>query len=373
MVRDPRPTGPHIALIPGEDAPLVPLDLPAGLRGAALARVAQRQVRDLLGRPDDADDVRPYLRKGAPVTSALVIDREAGAAHNAQITPDTQAVLPDYLALPTAEGLWTLEADSTRIIARLGIEDGFAADVPLALAQLDSAIQRGVPPTAALAQTALPSEVMAWMQKHKITIAQNRDALGGDLAPPKVLAHGELGLDLLRDPNADRAALSERLRMWRLPVIFAVLAVGFWVAAMQLSTRALKAQQAQYQTAAITLARAGLVPTGPILDLRTQVSRAVAARQSAAQSAPLEMSVIDLFAATAPLLETARSNRVSYRANSGLSLDLSVPSFAALDQLVERLRGADIDTRLVQSAAGEVRSDDGQRTAGVIATLVVQP
>ncbi|WP_415404901.1 type II secretion system protein GspL [Tateyamaria sp. SN3-11] len=373
MARGPRPTGPHIALIPGEDAPLVPLDLPSGLRGAALARVALRQVRDLLGRPDGADDVRPYVRKGAPVTSALVIDRAVADAHGAQGTADTQAILPDYLALPAAEGLWTLEANGARIIARLGVGDGFAADVPLALAQLNSAVVRDAPPQAVLARETLPTEVMAWLQEHKITVVPSVDALGSDVPRPKLLEHGELGLDLMRDPNADRAALSARLRVWRVPAVFAVLATVCWVATMYLSTRALNAQHEQYQTAAITLARESLLPTGPILDLRTQVSRAVAARQSSEPDQAQETSVIELFAAVAPLLDAATITRASFRTNSGLSIDLSVPSFAALDVLVERLRAADIDTRLAQSAAGDVRADDGQMTAGVIATLVVRP
>ena len=41
------PAGAFVALVPGDDAPLIALTLPAALAGAARLEVARRQVHDL--------------------------------------------------------------------------------------------------------------------------------------------------------------------------------------------------------------------------------------------------------------------------------------------------------------------------------------
>ena len=55
----PLPGAAFVALVPGERAPLLPLDLPDGLRGPARESVARRQVSDLLGLAGDEIELRP--------------------------------------------------------------------------------------------------------------------------------------------------------------------------------------------------------------------------------------------------------------------------------------------------------------------------
>ena len=69
-----RPAGPHVAAIPGAEAPLLALDLPEKLRGMARERVAQRMLADRLAVPLEGLEIRPFARKGDAWSRALVAE-----------------------------------------------------------------------------------------------------------------------------------------------------------------------------------------------------------------------------------------------------------------------------------------------------------
>ncbi len=78
----------RIALVPGALAPLIALDLPEGLRGAAREQVARRQLRDLTGLGDDRLQMRPFhgprdpaaVRQRATSSTAATSARRHSAA-----------------------------------------------------------------------------------------------------------------------------------------------------------------------------------------------------------------------------------------------------------------------------------------------------
>src|SRR6056297_2220059 len=137
------PGRPFVATVPGADAPLLPLDLPPGLTGVARERVARRQLRD--AGCGAGLDLRPArLGAGRETWARMLVCegtlRADWAAHVAPAGRRCRAVLPDYLALPAAPGLWVIELDEAGMVrARLGPEDGFAAESDLARALLEEA------------------------------------------------------------------------------------------------------------------------------------------------------------------------------------------------------------------------------------------
>mgnify|MGYP000406782954 CR=1 FL=1 len=117
----PAPRGRHVVLVPGEAVPLVALDLPDRLRGAAREQVAQRQLADLLGAEAGALQMRPYALDGNAEgwTHVLVTERAALDRWRGQVGKGCVAVLPDYLALPVDETSWTLAGTPDRLRARI--------------------------------------------------------------------------------------------------------------------------------------------------------------------------------------------------------------------------------------------------------------
>ena len=223
-----RPGPRAVALVPGGDVPLIALDLPAGLRGQAREDVARRQLKDRLGLGPEALVMRPFATDGADTWHHALV-AEAGQLAAWRDLP-CRAVLPDYLALPAAEGVWTLAVEDGTLLARLGPGDGFSAPLPLAPAMLRAALKAG-PPRAVLrlgAPSAALDDPLAEAQLHVARRAEEIAEAG--LPLPQRLAHGELAMDLRRDPQAARARLRRRLRPWRWPYLFAACATGLWAA-----------------------------------------------------------------------------------------------------------------------------------------------
>ena len=108
--------GPHVLLVPGAEVPSLTLDLPGKLRGQAREDVARRQLRDRFGIEDTGKDrgteMRP-LRAGGGAdrfTRVLVADGARLDHWRSAAMDGCRDVLPDYLALPAARGLWPLAA-----------------------------------------------------------------------------------------------------------------------------------------------------------------------------------------------------------------------------------------------------------------------
>lgn len=330
-----------IATVPGAEAPLFALTLPPTLRGAARVQVARRQVQDRLG----VDGVALWpLQSGAAWTHAVVVTPERVRAWRQQAQGAGKAcvaIVPDYLALPAAEGLWVLDAQGDVLRARLGLNDGFTAEPDLALAML---------------ARAQPAPRAIWVQGDGIDPAALpagveviRDPAAWRLTVP---AGAVMGVDLATDPASDAAApLARTLRAAMVPMALALSGAASWSAATVIETnRDLAAAEATRQ--AVTQAvRADILPTGPIIDLRAQVLRAVDARRAGVvQQAPLTaLGLLRLASAGLAEVETVQ---LSLSDAPALTARVQAPDFATLERALQRWQEAGLSAETQQSGTG---------------------
>ena len=109
--------------------------------------------------------------------------------------------------------------------------------------------------------------------------------------------------------------------------------------------------------------RRDLLPDGPILDLRVQVTREIARRRAALAPVAAPGDPLDLLRIAAPVLAGgAQVNRIALVAN-GLRADVLIGDFRALDALVAALAQSGIDARVDGSGIEE---------GSVAATLLLQ-
>ncbi|MEP2716394.1 type II secretion system protein GspL [Pseudophaeobacter sp.] len=387
-----------VVAVPGNQIPLLRLDLPPGLRGQAREQVAVRQLADRTGLSPDSLSLRPFVPAGtgssgqghARWSRVLVADRQWLQGLESLTC---RAVLPDYLTLPTAAGIWSLQlAQSTAdpssnpgpnpgshpdpspnsrpspvMVARLGPEDGFSAQPAIALALLRQALAvpdpERSPPRAILwqgsAEARLLAEIKALAAAHDIALIEEpaaARALG--LPQPESFAHSELDCDLRHNPMAARARLAATVLPWRWPLLAACLAAGLWATGQlvqlnQLQTAAL-AQEERNQA----LVRRHFVASGPVLDARLQVSRALAELRKNSGATEGKADPLHLAAPLAAVLSAAglQPDLLSYRSDAGLVLALRLSDFAEADQLAEALRAAGLTTALTDSRVSEAES-----------------
>ena len=129
-----------------------------------------------------------------------------------------RGLLPDYAALPTATGLWTLSHDGGVLRARLGPTDGFSAEVGLAAAMLSRALAQK--PRAVLWLGPPDAELEGILGD--LPVHRSAGALPADLRP-QLLTQGELALNFARDPQADAQAVAQALRRLMWPALLFVL------------------------------------------------------------------------------------------------------------------------------------------------------
>jgi general secretion pathway protein L len=347
----PQPQGAYVALVPGAMAPVLPLDLPPGLKGRARVAVARRQMADLFGRSDLDFEMRAVAPKPGKTqwSRALAVDSETRANWLQRLSPACRAVLPDYLALPWGPDIWSIDCTGGQIRARLDVDDGFTAEPALALALLKSALT-GTKPRVVLLLGQVDGDIATLLKSHALETATDPAECGAEL-----FAHGELSLDLARDPDAEIQDLRRALRPLVLPLAMAVLALGLWAGAMLLETHELRAQALAQRKGAERILRETMIPTGPILDMRVQVSQLLEKRQAEAAQARMKARPMDVFRKAGRVLgeSDAQVLAVSYQAGSGLVMDLKLSDFAALDQVVAALRSAGIELSVAQSTARE--------------------
>lgn len=352
----------QVVLVPGADIPMLPLDLPEGLRGSTREQIARRQLLDSAALQPETAEIRPVMLDGMGESwrRALVADRGQIAAWAAAAGPACRAVLPDYLALPTAPDIWSLRLDGDRVLARLGPQDGFSAEVDLAHVLLKQALNEADNlPRAVFWDGAVEAQIAALFEAQDVPRIEDPAAAAAlDLTPPVALAHGELALDLRRDPFATRARLRRRILPWRLPVVLALFGAGLWAAAQMIVTDALTSETRRLQAQTMTLVRQHFVPTGPVLDVRTQVSRALQTAQEAARGGPEALPPLALFGQAVEALSgpDVTPQQVFFAGTDGLQILVGVPDFSAGEALVAQLRAQGLAVDVLRSEAGEERA-----------------
>lgn len=367
----PRSTPPaagYIALVPGGEAPLLTLQLPPGLQGNAREQVAWRQLHDQVGLTQTSVEMRPFSGAGAATgwSRALVVGTDHVRGWRERLDPGCRALLPDYLALPAAVDLWVLAQRGDRVLARLGLEDGFSAEMDLAHLMLEKMLAEGDrarPRALLLIEGALPG-LDEMLGDTEIALVREVAALKSlDIAPPVVLGHGELAADLRIDARAARAGLRRQLWPWGAALLAGGLLMGLWAAGEMLTLGQMHRERAALHRNTETLVRDHFVPAGPLLDVRLQVSRSLAARQAEVAAGAGRVSPLLLMGQVADVLVAAgvEPDLLLYGQIEGLVVELRVVDFAALDDLISALERAGIaaeprDARVVEDGSGGVRA-----------------
>lgn len=360
------PAGPFLALVPGAEAPLISLTLPATLKGPAREDVARRQAQDRLGpglelRPARLGNAADSWTRAALADRAAVLRwRSALGAAAARC----RGMVPDYLGLPVAPGLWSLRADREGVVARLGVQDGFAAEHALGVKMLALAL------TEARATNSLPRAVLLTGETGSafadlfdgLTLVRDAADLPAGMEPA-LLAHGEASVDFARDPRADADGVEARIRRLVWPVLLVALGALGWAAAQGLGIARDRAAAAVVQAETLAAVRRDLLPSGPILDLERQVMREIERRRAAVLPAVAAQGPLDLLRQAAPVLAGAEVQAVTLGAD-GLSVEVSVADFQALDAVIGALGAAGLVARPSRSAI-----DPG---GGVGATLALE-
>lgn len=405
----------QVMLVPGQAVPVMALDLPAALRGQAREQVARRQLQEMTGLAPDVLEMRPFVvpQKGGGQNggwqAALVAERTEVARWR-QHAGKARAVLPDYLALPAAADLWVLEwtdaaaaaetkktpdaagtetdsAASGQLRVRLGVSDGFTAEMDLAVLLLQQALaaRSDAPRPAAVFSTTplaqLPEPLRAPLQAADLALYDDLQALAAaGLAAPKRLAHGELALDLRRDPYQARTLLRRNLRAAFAPLLAGLLAAALWAADTQLERRALERDIAALEQEMLAQLRAGLLPEGPIFDVRRQVAQALA-RHAAATAAEVSASApLVLLAGVAEVLTAhgARVEQLRYddtgpggagQGRGEIRTQMRLPDFATAEALQADLRAAGFVLLNAESRSSE--TDTETDTGGVVLDLQI--
>ena len=362
-----RVTARSVALVPGADVATLPLDLPGGVRGQSREQVARRQLRDRIGMDADTVEMRPFQpgQDRDVWDRVLVADKALVARWRDQAGGDCRAVLPDYLALPVAAGLWTVAATPQGVAMRLGPGDGFGAPEDMALRLFARALdETDEAPEALLRLGAGLERFEAQAEARGIAVITEPQAAAGlGLEEPRILGHGELECDLRRDPLLARARLARQVLPWRWPVALAVLAAGLWASSQIVATDRIERETADIRARTEALVRAHFVKTGPLPDIRIQVSQALASARAAAAGDGARADPLTLFNRAAMVIEAegAETRLAGFSEADDLMLVLRLADFAAADRLRAALVAAGLrvevtDTRVSESTAG-VRSE----------------
>jgi len=331
------------------------LDLPAKLRGAAREAVAQRQLIDMLGPEAEMLQMRPFTLGGAGDGwgRVLVADRAQLAAWRGMAGRHCVALLPDYLALPIAEGLWTVAGEGGHVRARFGPEDGTTTTESVLCLQAARYLSEDVRPDRVLRFGPPLPAFEAQMAEAGITVVTDPKEAG--TPPPRTFALGELALDLRADPQAARTRMVRQIRAWRWPVLTGALAAGLWAAAQLTVIRATEAEIAALTAETLQTTRQTFVPNGPILDIRVQIARVLNDAREALRAESNDVSPLSLFARAAPVISSAQAapQSVAWEAGGGLRLVLRLDDFAAADALVDALAALDLRVEMQDARLSE--------------------
>lgn len=318
--------------------------------------MARAQLESLLQEDPDTLDIRIGLPDPEGATArAVVASADKSRAWREALEPAKErvtAILPDYLALRAAPGSWTLRGaqsngTTARVIARLGARDGFSAPEPYALALLRNAIAADGAPDRAYLMGDVPENVRALLDDAAVPVehAEDMDGLGPD----------ELAFNLYRDPAADKAAMQDIIRRWRLPL--GLMLVGFVAlgTGLHIETAEQRARAAAYQEQAVEIVRRLFVPSGPILDLRRQVGRVIAdrQRQRADVTEPDGPFALTHAAAQALDRENVSVQRLQLTHEGVLQLEVEAADFAGLESLTDALSEGRLRARILTSSVEE--------------------
>lgn len=350
-----------VLLAPTEEVLLTEAALPGRNRQRLLQALPYALEEQLI---DDVDQMHfvlgPSLGEGRYSTAVVHRGRleqwlsltQVGGIH-------LDAVIPDVLALPLAEGAWTVFLEAGRVLVRTGPYGGFAATPDTAPMLLAHALGG--------AGDAVPGVIRVY----------DAAGTGGDFLRPAAsqppletlpYSGGLLGLaaesgagrtlNLLQGEFSPRAQLSRRLRPWYATAALvaallilqpAVFAYEHWQAS-QRSERLRQAIESTYREAFPEAQR--------IVNPRAQMEARL--RELRARAGGTGGGFIDMLAVAGPLLDGEGIHLRSLRYREGqLDVELEAADFQRLEGLKEQLSKAGLSIE-IQSATSREDKVDGR-------------
>ena len=370
---DPPPSeGSFIALAAGTDVAMLSVSLPPTLKGRAREEVAIRQLCDRLNARPETLRVLPMSLPGAEEswTSALVATNEVIATWLRRLgSADArcQAILPDYLALPSAPRLWTIAVSQshgrTIVKVRLGVADGFTAESILAAFALARARSTLPAPEAVLCIGPLAPAVEAALEG--LPLIRSLQALPKDQAAAGIFQQGEEIIDLRRQrvhqPAPPLVCQFPRLR-WSL--LLFVLGTIAWGASIEVETRRYRAEADSIKDNVIAMVRQNLLPSEPIVDLRVQVEREMERLHRQLRSYQKTSEMLERFRQITHVLANQDDIEIVSAVlveGEGISLNVLTPDFTTLDAVTSHLRETEGELRILRST-----TETGGRVGGSV-------
>ena len=363
-----------VMLVPGEHAIMLDYEMPARVRRGAADRIAFHAVQDLVG--EDMVDIHlvrlPREPGAAPgkgraiVTSRACMEawrdraREAGAG--------LAGILPDYLALPWSHGSWTVVVEAGRLLVRSDRLDGFAAEASLGGAILERRLNDAPSPPERIRLLAdegtagdTLAAVFAWLGETNVTVER-------EAAPAAIPAfrHGEIDANLIAGPFSESLGLMQAMARWRMPAGLAAAAALAWALDNGLALHREQVEIEALDRRIEKIFRTDLMPTGPIVDLRTQAARSLEALRAQSTPARDAGGFLALLAAVGEALAAGsrQVSRLSYGEGT-LTAEVTLADYRALESLGADLAGRKLTMDMLSSSAS------GEE--GVKATLAIRP
>lgn len=335
---DGTPRGPFILAVPGVESPIMDVTLPEGVHGEARRRIARQQIADRIGVPPDGIVVCPFdAAGGAAWTRVIVMDAQTLERWSAEAGKACRAVVPDYLLLPAEPERLSVDLRDGCVVARIGDADGFSAPVGVA-ARIMARALAPLELRSALVGHNVPGEVVAVIEGAGLDVRQGADVF------PANLYQAEAPCDLRQAVAASGAP--EGFGLWATAAALALLAFAVWAASVFMETRAIERQRLALAAETESVLRQGLVPSGPLLDVRTQVSRRLADLEPQGRERDDLIALGLLSRVTVAVFGKGFEVTSIVVNDQSLSLDLTGPDFESAEVLASDLSSAGLENRV---------------------------
>ena len=329
-----------VVIVPGVEAPIFHLVLPTGLTGAARLRVARQQLSDRLSTSPDQLDLTPVPAGAKGGWNSVICTstdlRQGWCATGPVRDGRVRAVLPEYFSLPGAEDTLSATEHAGMVHARLGLQDGFSAPAALAADLLRAALGqhnlRRAVLSGALPQSFLDAIADAGLSSQT-----------GSLSTGRYEAF-ELALDLRNADTTQGNETAKGLRLWAAAVAASLLAFVIWAISLHLETRAIERDATALRQATVDVLRKGLLPQGPILDVRQQVTQRLGTAGSGSNGS--ENWVLDRLSMLSVVLfgKGARVQSLAFDPTRGHSAVVLTRDFATAESLLADLQQSGFET-----------------------------
>ncbi len=355
------PTGaPLVATVPGEEVATLEVELPLGVRPRVADRIARTAAFYHTGTPPEETHIVRLDRGGDPAhTRILAVANHQMAAWRARTAAAGRriaALLPDYLVVPETEQGWTIMLEASerepRIRARLASDDGFSAEMPLALAILEQLLEQSQQPPRVIAiHAGLPLKSACDFLVRKLGNTSATVTTGEE--PPLTWYEGPVqDVNLLTGPFGQAHNFLGQVRRWQWPAAGAVAAVALWVVNSQIELAKLQAASAAANDRITAVFRGSFDADAPIVDARIQAAR-ILDRLRAAQAGSTTTADFPALmeAASGVLQQRLNKMRALEYANGSLEVHASLTNFQELEALRTALLEQWLSVRMLSSAA----------------------